>query len=81
MVLDAIVHKDQKFIFTEPIQIELRDSVLLSCTLISESECLVLTNKKVILVSLIDQTKRDISYPQGIKFTDYRLNLMVNGIP
>ena len=47
----------------------------------TESECLVFTAYKVILVSLIDMTQKDISLPQGVRYIVHNLNLMINGVP
>ena len=76
------MHMSQKSIFTEPIQVEFRDNYLKSCALISESECLVLTELKVIVVSLIDQNQKQLCFPQGvIEICGQSLNMMVNGTP
>ena len=80
VVLDAMMHMSQKFIFTEPFQVEFKDDFK-SCALISESECLALTWKKVILISLIDHTQKQVSFPQGVTMSFRSLNVMVNGEP
>ena len=48
----------------------------------TESECLVFTNKKIILVSLIDKTQKEISCPEEFcGFLEHSLNVMINGVP
>ena len=48
----------------------------------TESECLVFTEDKVILVYLIDKTQKNISLPQGLKnIYGHSLNVMINSVP
>ena len=76
-----MMHMSQKSIFIEPIQVEF-EGAFRSCALISESECLVLTENKVIVVYLSDKTQKQLRFPQGVKgINGLSLNMIVDGIP
>ena len=67
MVLDTMVHKNQKFVMVNPIEVSFEKSQ--SCNsyaLMSDSECLVFTRDFVTLVSLVDQAQKQLDYPQGL---------------
>ena len=85
-VLDALVHKSQHFKFINSFQVSFEGDDFKNCVLVSESECLVFTerNQGVILVDLIDQKQRVIRYPQGVNYLasdGHSLNVMMNGTP
>ena len=81
VVLDTMVHMTQKFILTEAFEVQFKLDFFKSCALVSESACLVFTEKSAILVSLIEQTQRTIRLPQGIGRIVHSLNVMTNGTP
>ena len=63
VILNTMVHMSQQFIVADPIKVT-KDSLIKSFALISESQCLVITYKRVILVSLIDdQNQKEIRLP------------------
>jgi hypothetical protein len=41
----------------------------------------VFTRDKVIVVSLIENTQRAITYPNGVFYIDHSLNVMMKGVP
>ena len=69
VVLNTMVHSSQQFILSDPIEVT-EDSGYMdymeSFALITESQCLVFTRKRVIMVSLIDKMQKRIEYPQGV---------------
>ena len=80
VLLDTLIHSSQKFIERDTLRVSFEGDILKSCTLISETEALVFTQRKVILVCLINQIQKDLSYPRGLGCISHSLN-MVKDIP
>ena len=74
-MLDTLINKTEQFVEKEPIHVPI-DGWFRSCALLSETDALVFTSKKVILVSLVNKVQKQLTYPPGIKGTTRSLNIM-----
>jgi hypothetical protein len=72
-----MVHKNQKFTLIDPIKVSIDNKKgIKSCALMSESECIVFTRGNATLVSLIDHTQKQLSYPFSQEAAEHLWNLM-----
>ena len=63
VALNTRVHKSQKFVFVDPLYASFDHDHFRSCALLSESEAIVFTAKKIFLFCLNDKIHKELDHP------------------